>query len=45
MSPAWTIDALLEGLKAFLVIESYFKPFNRAQMVQAGDIFKHILKI
>ena len=29
MSPVWTIDALLEGLKAFSVIKRYFKPTNR----------------
>ena len=44
MSPALTIDALLEGLKAFSVIERYFKPTNRASIVQAGDILEQILK-
>ena len=44
MSPAWTIDALLKGLKAFSVIEKYSKTTNRASIVQAGDILEQILK-
>ena len=42
-SPAWTIEALLEGLKDFLVLERYFKPTNRASIVQAGDVLEQIL--
>ena len=45
MSPAWTIDALLVGLKYLLITEKAFKPSNRASIVQAGDILEQILKI
>ena len=44
MTPDWTAYALLEGLKAFSVIERYFKPTSGASIVQAGDILEQILK-
>ena len=38
------LGALLEGLKDFLVLERYFKPTDRASIIQAGDVLEQILK-